>query len=70
MKKLILAAIVLAGVYAESDLNKQVLLQECIDYKGGSDQDCEECYREVYGDEAFELMQKEINEETKKTIEI
>lgn len=70
MKKLLLAAIIVAGIYSESDLNKQVLLQECIDYKGGSDQDCEECYREIYGDEAFELMQRETNEQTKNTIEI
>ena len=69
MKKLILAAIILAGVYAENDLNKQVLLQECIDYKGGSDQDCEECYREVYGDED-EFYPEQPIQETNKSIEI
>jgi hypothetical protein len=49
MKKLILAAVIIAGIYAESDLNKEVLLHECIDYKGGSDKDCKECFYEVYG---------------------
>jgi hypothetical protein len=49
MKKLLLAAAIICGIYAESDLNKEVLLHECIDYKGGSDSDCKECFYEVYG---------------------
>lgn len=69
MKKLLLAAIIVAGIYAESDLNKQVLLQECIDYKGWSDQDCEECWREVYGDED-EFKPTQPIQETNKSVEI
>jgi hypothetical protein len=62
MKKLILAAVIIAGIYAESDLNKEVLLQECIDYKGGSDKDCRECFYEVYG---YYPQEETINKSTK-----
>jgi hypothetical protein len=71
MRKLLLAAIVTMGIIFDSDLNKEVLFQQCIDYRGAGDAACEECWREVYGDDDFEESHEETNElTTKKTIEI
>jgi hypothetical protein len=50
MKKVILLAILCVGIWAASEFDKEILLQECIDNTEGTDADCEECYFKVYGE--------------------
>lgn len=50
MKKLIFTAVFAVGIWAASELDKQILLQECVDNSEGTDTDCEECYVKVYGE--------------------
>lgn len=50
MKKVITIAMLALGIWVASELDKQVLLQECVDTTEGTDTDCEECYFKVYGE--------------------
>jgi hypothetical protein len=48
-RAIILAAILTAGLWVGSSLDKEVLLHECVQQTEGTDADCEQCYVKVYG---------------------
>lgn len=49
-KKILFILIIAAAMYLASSTDKELLMRDCIDWKGGSDQDCKECYLEIYGE--------------------
>ena len=49
MKKIIFTAVFALGIWTASELDKEMLLQECVDNTEGTDTDCEQCYFKVYG---------------------
>ncbi len=46
---IIFVAILTAGLWVGSSLDKEVLLHECVQQSEGTDADCEQCYYKVYG---------------------
>jgi len=48
-KAIIFIAILTAGLWVGSSLDKEVLLYECVQQTEGTDADCEECFYKVYG---------------------
>jgi len=49
MKRVIATAVFALGIWAASEIDKQMLLKECVKRTEGTDTDCEECYKKVYG---------------------
>lgn len=49
MKKVILTALFILGIWIASEIDKQMLLKECVKRTEGTDTDCEQCYLKVYG---------------------
>lgn len=49
IKIIIAIVIALAAFKVGSDLDKEVLLYECVAETEGTDTDCEQCYEKVYG---------------------
>jgi hypothetical protein len=48
-KAIIFFAVFTAGLWLGSEIDKEILLHECIQQTDGSDADCEECYYKIYG---------------------
>lgn len=69
MKKLLLAAFIVAGIVSEATLEREELFQDCMNWKGHTEEGCQECYEEVYGDESESQPTQSI-QETNKSIEI
>jgi hypothetical protein len=49
MKKVILITMLVLGIWAAVELDKQMLLRDCVASTEGTDTDCAECYKKVYG---------------------
>lgn len=49
-KKIIFILVIIAALYMASSTDKELMLHDCIEYRGGSDADCERCYFEIYGE--------------------
>lgn len=50
MRKIIIIALLCAGLYMASNTDKERLLVECVEGTEGTDADCERCYYEIYGE--------------------
>jgi hypothetical protein len=48
-RSIFFVAILTAGLWVGSSLDKEVLLHDCVQQTEGTDADCEQCYVNVYG---------------------
>jgi hypothetical protein len=46
---IVFVAILTAGLWVGSSLDKEVLLHECVQQTDGSDLECDSCYYVIYG---------------------
>jgi hypothetical protein len=47
--KLTLIAVFIAALWLASDIDKHMLLQDCVQQTDGSDMACDSCYYVIYG---------------------
>lgn len=49
MKKVIAIALFALAIWAAIEIDKRMLLRDCVASTEGTDTDCAECYKKVYG---------------------
>lgn len=49
MKKVIALALFALGIWGAIEIDKRALLRDCVASTEGTDTDCAECYKKVYG---------------------